>query len=224
MQEPPPPPDMMQDLPPPPPNMLAAIEEEPLEGEATLVPTEIVDPEEQMQLRRTSADTSLELRRPLDGSALLTDSQRRRLAPINSLKRKRRSRKVRVADGGAAEKFVPLVKGARSSVDEAILASFSGDTLSQRQESGEDFWVDPTLYKAEVDRTRQAESRRKQWKRKQDAFGEARLRDEIAAPYKNNIIGYVVVGIGLVAVVFSLFPQLLDNDVSVGGSTFPATL
>ena len=78
---------------------------------------------------------SLQLLRPNDASALLTESQRARLRPVNPLKRKRRSRKVRVASGGDEEKFVPLVSGARTNVAESIMASYSGETLDAKREA-----------------------------------------------------------------------------------------
>lgn len=181
--------------------------------DAPLVEAEIVD-----------ADVRMRLRRPGDASDLLTESQRRRLKPVNPLKRKRRSRKVRVVTGGRADKFVPLVSGARASTEEAILASYSGETLSERREAGEDFWVDPKLYKKEVERKRRDETRRKQFKRKDTNFASAKLREEIAAPYKNNYVGLAVVGMGIVAVIFSLFPELLENNVATSIASFPESL
>ena len=180
---------------------------------APLVETEIVDSDEPLQLRR-----------PGDASDLLTESQRRRLAPPNPLKRKRRSRKVRVMTGGRADKFVPLVPGARQSTEEAIMASYAGDSLQGRQEQGEDFWVDPELLKEQNERRRESEARRKQFKRREKAFGEEKLRREIAAPYKNNVIGAIVLGVGLVAALFATFPGLLENNVATSVASFPSEL
>ncbi|KAL1507941.1 hypothetical protein AB1Y20_007545 [Prymnesium parvum] len=177
-----------------------------------------------METEVVSSDETLRLRRPEDPSDLLTESQRRRLAPVNPLKRKRRSRKVRVMTGGRADKFVPLVSGARASTEEAILASYAGETLNQRQEAGEDFWVDPQLYKKDVDRKRQDESRRKMFKRKGSNFAPEKLREEIAAPYKNNVIGLTVIAVGVIAVFFSLFPGLLENNVATSIASFPESL
>ena len=85
------------------------------------------------------ADGELQLVKPdgLDVSGLLTESQRRRLAPIKSLKRTRRSRKLRTPSERGDTKYVPLVAGARASTDEAILAAFNGDTLDAKREQGE---------------------------------------------------------------------------------------
>lgn len=210
----------MQELPRS-PDMIATVED-PGESESTLATTEIVGDSESLQRLTNIEPRPLQLIEPIDGSALLTDSQRRRLAPVNQLKRKRRSRKVRIAGGGSSEKFIPLVEGARQSVDEAIIASYAGETLTERQLSGEDYFVDPTLYMEEITRERQAMTRRKKFTRKPDAFAEQRLRNEIAAPYKSNLIGIVVLGVGAIVVIFSLFPHLLENDVSV--ASFPAVL
>jgi len=196
----------------PPSNMLVApVDVE--DDDAPLVETEVVSSDEPMQLRR-----------PDDASDLLTESQRLRLRPPNALKRKRRSRKVRVMTGGRSDKFVPLVKGARQSIEEAILASYSGDTLEKRREAGEDFYIDPELYKEEMERKRAAESRRKSFKRRENTYAEDKLRNEIAAPYKNNLIVYIVVGVGLAAVLFSFFPGLLENNVATSIASFPDEL
>eukprot|EP00308_Calcidiscus_leptoporus_P000161 CAMPEP_0119354124 /NCGR_PEP_ID=MMETSP1334-20130426/3179_1 /TAXON_ID=127549 /ORGANISM="Calcidiscus leptoporus, Strain RCC1130" /LENGTH=230 /DNA_ID=CAMNT_0007367593 /DNA_START=59 /DNA_END=751 /DNA_ORIENTATION=- len=161
------------------------------------------------------------LQRPDDPSALLTESERLRLAPVHELKRKRRSRKIRKIDP-VEEKFIPLVEGARQSVSESIVAAYSGDTLSSKQEAGEDFWIDPSLLEGEVQRRRAAESRRKLYQRKQSVYKTDKLKEELASPYKNNVIGYIVVGIGLAATLLSFFPELLElTDIE---PTFPETL
>lgn len=41
---------------------------------------------------------------------------------------------------------------------------------------------------------------------------------------QNNAIGLVVIGVGVLAVVFSLFPSLLENSVIPGVATFPGEL
>jgi hypothetical protein len=170
---------------------------------------------------------SLELRRPDDpaNSALLTDSQRRRLAPIKSLRRKRRSRKLRIA-GADEDGFVPLVKGARATTDDSIVAASqaSGESLDVQRERGEDYWVDPALLQAEFDEKERVKSRRARFKRKEKAFAEAKLREEIVAPYKNNVIGTIVLGIGVAAVVFAAFPNLLELNEPSSIASFPDSL
>ena len=110
--------------------------------------------------------------------ALLTESQRRRLAPIKSLKRTRRSRKVRVGESAGA-KYVPLVKGARASTDESILAAFSADDLSAKREQGEDYYVDPQLLKDELQREAEVAARRSKFKLKEKAYAADKLKQEL---------------------------------------------
>ena len=43
----------------------------------------------------------------------------------------------------------------------------------------------------------------------------SQLKQEIVSPYKNNVIGYVVLGIGAIAVFFAQFPELLENNVAL---------
>jgi len=171
--------------------------------------------------------TSSELVRPNDiqslvASGMLTESQERRLAPIKSLKRTRRSRKVRVASD-TRQKYVPLVLGARATTDESILAAASGPKEARR-EQGEDYYVDPALLREELEREAAAEERRKSFKLKKDMFGQEKLRAEIAAPYKNNLIGIIVVSIGVIAVLFAFFPELLENNVANSIASFPDSL
>lgn len=164
---------------------------------------------------------------PEDASDLLSESQRRRLAPVNQLRRKRRSRKVARAGAADGEKFVPLVAGARVSQEESILASYAGDDLASRQEQGEDYWLDPVLLQAENTADVARASRREALAQRDTnatRFSPDELRQEIAAPYKANAIGKVVLGVGAAAVVFALFPGLLENDVATSVASFPGTL
>ena len=173
------------------------------------------------------ADSDSLLRPPSqleDASALLSESQRRRLAPVNSLRRKRRSRKLRVVGADVGDKFVPIVPGARATQDEAIMNSFSAETLSVKREQGEDYWVDPVLVQSEIQRKEEKETSRRARSEREGTFTPDRLKKEIAAPYKNNVIGTIVLGIGVVGVVFALFPSLLDNNVATSIATFPDTL
>uniref|UniRef100_A0A7S0Q3Q1 Transmembrane protein n=1 Tax=Coccolithus braarudii TaxID=221442 RepID=A0A7S0Q3Q1_9EUKA len=168
-----------------------------------------------------SSMLALPLQRPDDPGALLTESERMRLAPPHNLKRKRRSRKIRKIDP-VEEKFIPLVEGARQSVSESIVAAYSGDSLESKQKAGEDFWIDPALLEDEVQKRRAAESSRKMYQRKKTGYKTERLKEELVSPYKNNAIGFIVVGIGLAATVLSFFPELLElTDVE---PNFPDTL
>merc|ERR1719421_756366 len=129
--------------------------------------------------KRAGAAKDLELRPP-DASALLTESQRRRLAPIKTLRRERRSRKIRRTEQ-KDEKFVPLVPGARPTQTEAILNAYNGETLEEKQEQGEDYWVDPELVQSEVRAKQAVAERKKKFAESEDTFGTDRLQKEIAA-------------------------------------------
>lgn len=62
------------------------------------------------------------------------------------------------------------------------------------------------------------------FRRKKGAFSADRLKDEIAAPYKNNVIGGVVAGIGLIALSYVAMPGLFEDAIIQGVATFPASL
>ena len=142
---------------------------------------------------------------------------------MHALKRKRRSRKLQ-RTAPVEEKFLPLTKGARQSVSDSIVAAYSGDSLASKQEAGEDFWVDPQQLEDEVATRRAAERRKKQYARKKDVYKTDKLKEEITSPYKNNVITYIVLGVGVAAALFAAFPGLLENAGNVGGSQFPDTL
>jgi len=150
-----------------------------------------------------------ELRRPNDPSGMLTESQMLRLRPVNSLRRKRRSRKIRRAEP-KEDKLLPLVPGARQSVSESIIAAYSGDTLESKQTAGEDYWVDASSLQEEVRAKRRASLRKKAYARDKTNYKAEKLKEELASPYKNNVISYIVVGVGVVAVLFAAFPGLLE--------------
>lgn len=178
---------------------------------------------EPQALTSRAADASELDLRPPDASALLSESQRRRLAPIKPLKRERRSRKIRRATP-KEDTFVPLVPGARATQEEAILNSYTGETIDVKREQGEDYWVDPVLVQEQVKSKEAVRARTKQFKTREDAFGEQRLKQEMAAPYKNNLIGLIVVGIGVVSAVFAAFPGLLELNEPPSIASFPDTL
>ena len=174
----------------------------------------------------SSISSGLELRRPEGVESmgeLMTESQRRRLAPIKSLKRVRRSRKIR-RTAQDEQDFVPLVPGARATTEEAILNSFTGETTEQKREQGEDYWVDPDLVQVEQSAKQRALKVREEFVKGKDNFQEERLRQEIVAPYKKNVIGVVTVSVGVVAVIVSMFPNLLELNVPDSIGSFPDTL
>jgi len=160
---------------------------------------------------------------PDDGSSLLTESQRRRLRPINPLKRKRRSRKVRLVKR-KEENFVPLVRGAKQSLPESIISAYASDSLEAKQGAGQDYWVDPKLMQEEVINEKAQKARVRAFRKKPNSFQNEKLKQEMSAPYKNNIIGLIVLGVGFVAVVFAAFPGLLEYNIDLPFASFPDTL
>lgn len=172
------------------------------------------------------AASSFELRRP-EGiesmGELMTESQRRRLAPIKSLKRVRRSRKIR-RESAEQTDFVPLVPGARATTEESILNAYTGETMEAKREQGEDYWVDPDAVQTEQSREARMKKVRDEFVKNKDNYSEEKLKQEIAAPYKNNLIGVVTVSIGVAAVVFSMFPNLLELNEPLSIASFPETL
>ena len=172
------------------------------------------------------AESSFELRRP-EGiesmGELITESQRRRLAPIKSLKRVRRSRKIR-RESAEQTDFVPLVPGARATTEESILNAYTGDTIEAKREQGEDYWVDPDLVQTEQSREAKKKTIREEFVNNKDNYSEQKLKQEIVAPYKNNLIGVVTVSIGVAAVIFSMFPSLLELNAPLSIASFPESL
>ena len=168
-------------------------------------------------------DAPVQLMAPPEPGAMLTESERRRLRPVNPLRRTRRSRKIR-APTEESGKFVPLVPGARTSDDEAIVAAFASEALGDQQEAGDDYWVDPALASQEIEAERREQMRVEKFAKKKNAFKQAKLKEEIVAPYKANVIVYLVVGIGVIGTLFALFPQLLETPTLNMGATFPGDL
>ena len=93
-----------------------------------------------------------------------------------------------------------------------------------KREQGEDYWVDPDLVESEVRAKERGAAKAKKLKDQAQNFGEQRLRAEIAAPYKNNVIGGIVLGVGVLALVFAQFPQLLELNAPGSIASFPAEL
>ncbi len=87
-----------------------------------------------------------------------------------------------------------------------------------------DYYVDPLLLKDEIDREKALAERRSKYKLKKDAYAPDKLKQELAAPYKNNVIGAIVVGVGVIAVVFAAFPSLLEENLAPSIASFPDSL
>jgi len=169
--------------------------------QAALTCNEPDSPPEEAELRLVVPPAAGELR---------TESQSRRLAPIKPLKRKRRSRRLRKAEV-SDDKFVPLVKGARETTSESILKAYQVPTeLDQQQRAGEDYYLDPRAMLGKVESERNAKAVVKKFKKTQGMFSADKLKQEIVAPYKNQVIVYVVVGIGLIGVAYAAMPDLFE--------------
>jgi len=164
----------------------------------------------------------LQLVAPPAPGALRTDSQSRRLAPVNPLKRKRRSRKIRTAEV-KEEKFVPLVPGARQTTAESIIKAYQVPAeLDQQQKAGEDYYVDPRLVGNELEEKRNEKARVTKFKKKKGAFSTDKLREEIVAPWKKNVTLYIILAIGAIAVAFVMMPGLFELPSTL--ASFPESL
>ena len=155
-------------------------------------------------------EAELRLVKPPAAGDLRTDSQSRRLAPIKPLKRKRRSRRLRKVEI-SDDKFVPLVKGARETTSDAILKAYQVPTeLDKQQRAGEDYYLDPRAMLGKVESQRKAKDVARKFKKTEGMFSADKLKEEIVAPYKNQVIVYVVIGIGLLAAVYAMMPELFE--------------
>ena len=76
----------------------------------------------------------------------------------------------------------------------------------------------------EIEAERREQMRVEKFAKKKNAFKQAKLKEEIVAPYKGNVIVYLVVGIGVIGTLFALFPQLLETPTLNMGATFPGDL
>jgi hypothetical protein len=180
-------------------------------------------------LRCSEPDTppgseELQLVAPPKAGALRTDSQDRRLAPVNPLKRKRRSRKIRTTTV-KEEKFVPLIPGAKQTTDESILKAYLvPDELDGQQKAGEDYYVDPRQIAAEMEEKRKVEARVKKFKKKKDAYSTDKLKQEIVAPYKQNLTLGIIIAFGALAGLYAMMPQLFETVNIAGIASFPDAL
>ena len=105
-----------------------------------------------------------------------------------------------------------------------VLGILASEALGDQQEAGDDYWVDPALASQEIEAERREQMRVEKFAKKKNAFKQAKLKEEIVAPYKANVIVYLVVGIGVIGTLFALFPQLLETPTLNMGATFPGDL
>ena len=96
--------------------------------------------------------------------------------------------------------------------------------IEAKREQGEDYWVDPDLVQTEQSREAKKKTIREEFVNNKDNYSEQKLKQEIVAPYKNNLIGVVTVSIGVAAVIFSMFPSLLELNAPLSIASFPESL
>lgn len=75
------------------------------------------------------------------------------------------------------------------------------------KEAGEDYWIDPT----DLEKERQKEEAIRNRKALEGEVPREKLMSEIAAPYKQNWIGYFSVFIATLSILIVKFPELLDQ-------------
>jgi len=122
--------------------------------------------------------------RPKDPSELRTESERRRISPVHSVRRRRKKR-IQALDEEEWDNMetIPLVKKMAS------------------PESGEDYWIEarPAPAKPQVPKK----------KKKVDVNVKEKLRKETTSPYKDNWIGIVVLAMLVLVVLYNIFPHEL---------------
>ena len=78
--------------------------------------------------------------------------------------------------------------------------------------AGEDYWIAEEDMQASLKREQQkAKARKASLLAGGKQIPQEKLRDEIAAPYKQNWIGFISVSIIILAVIGTQFPELLEN-------------
>ena len=80
---------------------------------------------------------------------------------------------------------------------------------AKRKEAGEDFWIDPKDLKRETERQQAIANR----KAGEQEMPQAKLREEVVAPYTQNWIGIISVGFVVLAAIIQQFPQVLENPI-----------
>lgn len=92
--------------------------------------------------------------------------------------------------------------------------NFSWETAESRplvksiaKEAGQDYWIDPE----DLDKERQREEAIKNRKALEGEVPKEKLMSEIAAPYKQNWIGFFSVFIATLSIIIIKFPELLDQ-------------
>jgi hypothetical protein len=80
---------------------------------------------------------------------------------------------------------------------------------SRSIEAGEDYWIDETEYL----KYSQREKAKKNRKASEGEISKEKLQQEVVAPYKQNWIGLMSVGIIVLAVIAKEFPDLLNSPI-----------
>jgi hypothetical protein len=77
---------------------------------------------------------------------------------------------------------------------------------SRSVEAGEDYWIEEDELQKYTDREKSIKNR----KAMEGEISQDKLREEVVAPYKQNWIGLISVGIIVLAVIVKEFPELLN--------------
>eukprot|EP00521_Asterionellopsis_glacialis_P001841 CAMPEP_0195246378 /NCGR_PEP_ID=MMETSP0706-20130129/368_1 /TAXON_ID=33640 /ORGANISM="Asterionellopsis glacialis, Strain CCMP134" /LENGTH=149 /DNA_ID=CAMNT_0040297745 /DNA_START=177 /DNA_END=626 /DNA_ORIENTATION=- len=133
------------------------------------------------------------LKRP-NVSCLLATPERRQ--PRRNLK-KRRNR------GNRRQKAQVLGKEFWETADSRPLVN------AEAREAGEDYWIDEKELQESLLREQAIKNR----KAMEGEIPQAKLRAEVAAPYKQNWIGFFSVGIVVLATIINQFPELLNHPI-----------
>jgi hypothetical protein len=80
---------------------------------------------------------------------------------------------------------------------------------SKSIEAGEDYWIDET----EFLKYSQREEAKKNRKASEGEISREKLQKEVVAPYKQNWIGLLSVGVIVLAVIVKEFPDLLNSPI-----------
>lgn len=78
---------------------------------------------------------------------------------------------------------------------------------SKKIEAGEDYWIEEEELKKYSEREKAIKNR----KAMEGEISIEKLKEEVVAPYKQNWIGFISVGIIVLAVIVKEFPELLNT-------------
>lgn len=86
---------------------------------------------------------------------------------------------------------------------------------SVRRDMGEDYWIDPADLEKERRRLEAQTAARSRGSPDSDGGGDAimsqeKLMTEVTAPYRQNWIGYFSLGVAVLSIIVSQFPELLE--------------